>query len=460
MTRAIDDWYADFYGQKCASGDSGLLRNTGVMLQMPDIQPAQDILLYLCSAEYPSAGARPVLSVEYLDCSGVEPFWDYQTQTIGARGVGHVHSFQQNLTFFHETASTVGGALSAAVQTVYSQKPDESGWDLCVAKNWRLSFMQTIYRTGTNSSNYTFRYIDADGSSHSFFLSDDTDNTYRWKDETGLGYTLAYQNSDLALTDKSGAKLLFRSSGDRYSLYRITDPNGRAVSIAENTDQNCYTLTDSAGRARTVSYQPSGGQKLVTRIDEPNGFYSLYSRDLLGRHSSITRYTPQGNVADAYTFSYQTVEFYGAGANAGTVCKTVYPLIEITNQGRTLRYDYLAESPQSGGRIHAGLCAVSQISEFMTENGQQIPGQKLALTRPAKNTRTLTDPGEDGLFATSDDYTYTQTFDFFGRVIRSSSTGSGLTRKIQKHPTSYRSHSSSQRDLRSRSGTASKSLEW
>lgn len=417
VTRVIDDWYADFYGQKRASGDSGLLRNTGVMLQMPDVQSAQNILLYLCSAEYPSAGARPVLAVEYLDCSGVEPFWDYQTQTIGARGVGHLHSFQQNLTFFHETASTVGGALSAAIQTVYSQKSDESGWDLCVAPNWRLSFMQTIYQTGTNPSNYTFRYIDADGSSHSFFLSDDTDNTYRWKDETGLGYTLAYQNSDLALTDKSGAKLLFRSSGDRYFLYRITDPNGRAVSIAENTDQNCYTLTDSAGRALTVSYQASGGQKLVTRIDEPNGFYSLYSRDLLGRLSSITRYTPQGNVADAYTFSYQTVEFYGAGANAGTVCKTVYPLTGITNQGRTLRYDYLAESPQSGGRIHAGLCAVSQISEFMTENGQQIPGQKLALTRPAKNTRTLTDPGEDGLFATSDDYTYTQTFDFFGRLI-------------------------------------------
>ena len=51
-------------------------------------------------------------------------------------------------------------------------------------------------------------------------------------------------------------------------------------------------------------------------------------------------------------------------------------------------------------------------------------------------------------------------YDFLGRVIRSSTTDSGLTRKIQKHPTSYRSHSSSQRDLRSRSGTGSKSLEW
>ena len=379
---------------------SGAVENNGVALWAPSGTTTGTYAIF--NGAKSSTSLRPTLLMYYYNAMGLEDYWTYHSESIG-HGALHLNDSNGNLVYSLPLFSATGARNPASLGLVYNSAVyneiysgtavsayvgygwqstldmhvydmrDILGWDTTSVGGWGY----TMFAPSTESLPDIMALGDSDGTLH-YFYYDDTDGVY--KDENGSGSTLttsATVDREYVLTDRSGYKYYFDTSG---SLTAYEDINGNTVTITITTT---YTnITDAAGRVYRINR--------VSNVDN--------------RYSSIV--LPDG---DTITFSYTNTNYLSSVSYPdGTSTTFTYSdgvLSQITaNDGSkvTLQYETSAFSRYSS---YKRCTAVNGLSPSGTSTGSLAVSYSPGLTTTFTSTTSL------------GSVVNTYTFDTYGRTI-------------------------------------------
>lgn len=281
ITRLVNDWY------------KGTHPNYGIMLKANSEAAANHVMQFASSDygvnETASATWRPILTVNYRTCIGLEDYWSYTTQSMGGYGTGYVNNYNGALTYVHDDVgfnSLINGfTLSHVYNSASTIKKveDEDGNITTVAADcgrygvgWGLNLVQTIEPFTIENNDYVkYVYTDGDGTKHYFVQEDDQSSIV---DEDGLGFTLEKidETTDSGttpikykITTKDNIVLKFDTWG---ALRRIIDTNGNTINLNYSPVANQFnylsSITTSSGGTIRLNYDSE--YKLISIVDNAN----------------------------------------------------------------------------------------------------------------------------------------------------------------------------------------------
>ncbi|WP_156946308.1 DNRLRE domain-containing protein, partial [Clostridium akagii] len=262
------------------------------------------------------ASARPQVSFNFINNSGIENYWTYHSQDVGRAGTSYVNDYNGNLIFKHSDIDMNGSKMPVSINHVFNS--NDKNLNIGYGNGWRLNISQKLEWQVISGTGY-YRYTDEDGTRHYFENSSATTIS----DELNLGLTLTKEtDGTYSITDKKNNKIDFYSgtcdlnyikdangntmtfsygtaaSNGVRTLTKVTDGAGRVVNLTYNNVGGLTTIQDTVGRVTNYNYDGSGN---LTSISYPDSKTSTYSYD--GNHNlmSATNY-------DGYKISYQ---YYG-----------------------------------------------------------------------------------------------------------------------------------------------------
>ena len=291
--------------------------NFGIMLKSHDETPTAYSEFYSSDVSAVYAQNRPLVTLKYVNYSGLESYWTYHSQDVGRAGTGYVNDYNGNLIYIHNDVNMNGNRMPLTLNHVFNSNERTNA--IGYGDGWRLNLSQTILRQTIGTEPY-YVYTDEDGTKH-YFDAYSSDGPY--KDESGLDLTLTVNaDGSYELKDKKDNKLNFMKQDTtevRY-LKTVVDSNSNTMTLGYEGNV-LKTVTDGAGRVTTLNYaagkltsvvDPSNrtttysytGNKL-TKITYPDAKYAGYAYDANGNMSSATN-------IDGYkvTFAYQNVSPY------------------------------------------------------------------------------------------------------------------------------------------------------
>jgi hypothetical protein len=229
ITGIVKDWYT--------TGN-----NYGLMLEEDDAGSAYHAY-YSSDWGAQNTYDRPQVSFYYVNCSGLESYWTYHSQSIGRGGTGYINDYNGNQVFVHNDLSMSGSRLPVNINHVFNSNDrtvNPGGYGL----GWRLNLYQTVTGPTTYSDGTYYSHVDEDGTTH-YYKYDSATGLY--KNNEGLDTTLK-KNADntITITDKKDNKLNFTSSGN---LSSIQDSNGNTLKISYS-GVRISSVTDGGGRVQ------------------------------------------------------------------------------------------------------------------------------------------------------------------------------------------------------------------
>lgn len=333
--------------------------NYGLMLENSDETIGYNQFFSSDISGYDSNGndleaARPVITIDYINNSGLENYWTYHSQDVGRSGTGYVNDFNGNLVFVHNDLAMTGSKMPLTINHVFNSndRAITSGYGY----GWRLNLSQKIDVVTIGDTQY-YVYTDEDGTKH-YFYYDNSSGTY--KQQMGVDLTFN-KNSDgsYTITDKNGGVLQFVSGG---YLYKIKDKNDNNITLSY--DGNILrSITDGAGRVTTLDVISNGyligivdpsGQRTsfayngaqLSRITYPDGNYTVFTYDTNNNLINAKNY-------DGYNISYgystqipyrvSTVKEIGTDGSQGGTLSIQYAYNTTTftdNKGRANIYQF------------------------------------------------------------------------------------------------------------------------
>jgi RHS repeat-associated protein len=251
--------------------------NYGLMLKSNDEASGQ---IVFCSSDWSNSAALPVVSLFYVNNSGLESFWTYHSQDIGRAGTSYINDYNGNLVLVHDDLNMGGNRLPVKINHVYNN--NEVSMNIGYGHGWRLNLSQTVTKSVQNDY---WIYSDQDGTKHFFkIISGQT----TLNDELNLGLKLTL-NSDgsFNITDKDSNKLDFDRNG---YLISLRDSNNNKLTCEYGTApangvRTMVKVTDGSGRVTTLNYNSVGG---LTEIIDPSGRKTSYGYDGVGKLLNIT----------------------------------------------------------------------------------------------------------------------------------------------------------------------------
>ena len=245
ITNIAQKWYSDGY-------------NSGVLFKASDAY--ENISAHETREFYSSdwgGSVTPVLSITYLNNSGLEDYWDYTSQSVGRAGTGYVNNFTGNLVWIHSGLGFSGNRMPVSISHVYNAN-DKSNNDSGLGYGWRTNYNQQVYQwtsPGDNPTAYCV-WIDQDGTRRYFYK--DSGSTYINETDSTLKLTVGGSGDRwYCIEDKNGNKSYFDTQG---RLREICNNQAEvsSISIAYDGDSNRITkITDGAGRVYAFSYENS-----------------------------------------------------------------------------------------------------------------------------------------------------------------------------------------------------------
>ncbi len=108
--------------------------NNGIYLSIPNLNEFVDF----ASSEYGTASLRPVFHVGYIDTTGLEDYWTYQSQSLNQAGVGYVNTVSGDLTWVLPlyTNPTIRTPFNLSLIHNSNASMNNMGY----GKGWRTSF--------------------------------------------------------------------------------------------------------------------------------------------------------------------------------------------------------------------------------------------------------------------------------------------------------------------------------
>ena len=274
ITKIAKKWYED--------GE-----NNGLVLTSSDESVNEKTSFY---ASRNIVSNYPVVTINYVNNSGVESYWDYETVSLGDSGTAYINTYNGSLTYIHEDMSTNGLVAPAGISHVYStDSKNASGTflDMKVGSGFSLNVFERIEAvTSEQLAAYPYKYIDADGTVR-FFQKTATANrfTCEFNSSVVLDYDANSSNARFIMSFEDGSKKYFNSNG---YLVKTQDQNGNTITVTY-TGKQITSVTDGAGKSLIFVYNTN---KTLREIVDPNGRSILFNYGN-GKLGAITY--PEGN---------------------------------------------------------------------------------------------------------------------------------------------------------------------
>ena len=274
ITKIAKKWYED--------GE-----NNGLVLTSSDESVNEKTSFY---ASRNIVSNYPVVTINYVNNSGVESYWDYETVSLGDSGTAYINTYNGSLTYIHEDMSTNGLVAPVGISHVYStDSKNASGTflDMKVGSGFSLNVFERIEAvTSEQLAAYPYKYIDADGTVR-FFQKTATANrfTCEFNSSVVLNYDANSSNARFIMSFEDGSKKYFNSNG---YLVKTQDQNGNTITV-NYTGKQITSVTDGAGKSLRFVYNTN---KTLREIVDPNGRSILFNYGN-GKLGAITY--PEGN---------------------------------------------------------------------------------------------------------------------------------------------------------------------
>ncbi|WP_346912599.1 DUF6531 domain-containing protein, partial [Clostridium sp.] len=321
VTKAVKGWYTEG-------------NNYGIALKRDN--PASGNTAFLssdCHSAYSSGW--PLVSIQYVNNTGLENYWTYHSQDMGRSGIGYINDYNGNVVFTHNDYTASDSRLALKIEHVYNSNDKDT--DIGYGKGWKLNIQQRITEEVINGTTY-YKYFDSDGTNH-YFYYDSASKTYKCESLEGIKFT---KNSDgsYMITDKDRNKLYFVPGG---YLKTITDTNN-------NTNTILYSGTiisgvqDSIGRTTLLQYT-SGGT--LIGITDPAGRKTSYAYNGIqlskitysdGKSSYYT-YESNNNLSSVKSLDGAKLLYTYYGGSTSRV-KTATYVDSAGTQGQSLAFKY------------------------------------------------------------------------------------------------------------------------
>jgi len=243
------------------------------------------------SSNYNGSNGYPLFSITYINNTGLEDYWSYETIDLGRSGTLYVNDYNGALTYVHNDVCFSGGLMPLNVQHVLNSEKvaTETAFSGSVkfGKGVRANFVEKVTSVSSSSilysSGYRFSICDADGTVH-YFKTTSTTGQYEYEFDSkvllkednasdhkyGLYYedgSKKYYNSSgylLKSIDKNGNTLTVTYSSSK--PVSMKDSANRVATFAYDSNNRLSTITDPAGRVTTFTYA-SGNLKKITYPD-------------------------------------------------------------------------------------------------------------------------------------------------------------------------------------------------
>ena len=243
VTGVVRDWYIGNYS------------NNGIMLKA-DVEVSNTYTEYYSSDIHNDfAAKRPALSIFYINSTGLEGYFDYESQSVGRAGTGHVNSFNGNLVFTHTGATTSGNKMPVSVVHVYNS--NDRTTQLGYGNGWRTNYDQSVLPITIGGTSY-LRYIDDTGTRH-YFVYNPLEGKYIC--EYGKDLKITENTTYYTMKDTAGNSWEFYKSTGK--LYKIKDRIGNFCQVNYSSGR-ISSITDGAGKSITFAYNASNRLSSIT----------------------------------------------------------------------------------------------------------------------------------------------------------------------------------------------------
>ena len=341
ITKIVKKWYEN--GQ-----------NYGLMLASSDESVKEKTSFY---SSRNIVSNYPVITINYINNSGIESYWDYETVSMGDSGTAYINTYNGGLTYIHEDMSTNGLVAPVGISHVYSTDSKNASGSFGGMKfggGFSLNILERIEAVSSDqSSNYPYKYIDSDGTVH-FFKTTSTSNQfeYEFNSRVLLNYNANSTSSRYVMNFDDGSSKHFNSSGYlvktidqngntisiNYSgnkISNVTDGAGKTLTFNYNYNNTLRDIADPAGRKINFTYAAETGQLIA--ITYPEGNQTFFSYNDAGLLTTITK-TDLSQIR----FEYKSVTTSGA---------TIYRVSKVSSHTCDLDHtlmDYLSFDYRTG----------------------------------------------------------------------------------------------------------------
>ncbi len=281
ITKIVKQWY-----------ENG--NNYGLLLKAYNEATVKRSRFY--SAEYNYTSGYPVFQVTYVNSTGLEDYWSYETVDLGTSGTIYVNDYNGALTYVHSDIALGGNILPLALSHVFnstevSEQPVLAG-NVKLGSGFRLSLSESLAAVTSSSvlydAGYRAKLTDSDGTAH-YFKETDTANTfaYEFDDTVLLRYVGNQGDHYYTITYEDGSQRLYGYYG---YLVAIIDTNGNRMNLnyESTAPYRLMSVTDGAGRVLTLTY----ANNYLTSVSVPSGPNTTrsisYDYDSAGKLSQIT----------------------------------------------------------------------------------------------------------------------------------------------------------------------------
>lgn len=244
--------------------------NTGMMFKLPDsiesLTESHNKTFYSSDS---SAAYRPVLTIKYVNNSGLESYWDYSSHSSDRGGTGYINNFSGNLVWSHNSLGFTGNRMPVSINLVYNAN-DNTTNDSGIGYGWRTNYNQRISSVELDGNTY-YIWIDEDATRHYFkyketLTADDESQILVYEDESGLGLLLkiyANETYPYVISDKDDNTSHFDSNG-RLRKIENFQATKSSINITYQSDSSnlISTIADGVGRVYTFTYP----NNLLTKI--------------------------------------------------------------------------------------------------------------------------------------------------------------------------------------------------
>ncbi|MBQ7064906.1 MAG: RHS repeat-associated core domain-containing protein, partial [Firmicutes bacterium] len=410
ITSLVQDWYA---GSK---SNYGVAIYPAVEYNSSNASTTRAHVMF-GSSNHTGTNTQPAILVTYRDAKGLEGYWTYHNQSLGASGTGYVNDFTGNLTYVHGDMTSIGNVLPVSVGHVYSGylagKNFTTGNAMTVdysamktGAGWRLNVQETVITTTISNVTY-YVHTDSDGTEHYYY---NQNSTPAFESEDGLHLTVT-KNSNNTYT-----------MSDDYGNTKSFDSTGRLT-----------VVTDSLGNQKKYVYSSNR----LTKIQECNAGESAF-RDIftfIYVNNYLSKMTDALDTTDTITYYYSSTPSgtLVSGSNLSTLGTTAYLRKIVHSKGTTTTFYYdsdgyltnvkdantmrkLAYSYDPDVRIKG---RVSKVVEYGYDFGSSTTytGQTLGITYTGHKTTIFRTSGKDDTYNNADDITDTYVMDNWGRTV-------------------------------------------
>lgn len=213
ITKAAKNWY-----------ENGI--NNGIMLASSNKTITKRTRLYSSDCDL-TESYYPYVKVAYVNNTGVDDYWTYQTVDMGRSGVAYIGDYNGTFTYIHEDRKTPGNRMPASVSHVYSSDRTYFNGSYCGFKmgvGFRLNILEQVKPLASSDDLYTegyrLKHIDSDGTAH-YFKSTATQNVYahEFNDKLKVTYT---DDGLYEMVDEENNKKIYAGGG---YLLEVIDSN-------------------------------------------------------------------------------------------------------------------------------------------------------------------------------------------------------------------------------------------